>query len=90
MVSHEHICLFHCSQSLDKMTQKYIKASLQFQYKQLYKDYKDAKTMDKAETKYHVIRSWWLSSGAATKKTFTCSPSGWGSDTSVIDNGVVV
>ena len=56
MVSHEHICLFHCSQSLDKMTQKYIKASLQFQYKQLYKDYKDAKTMDKAETKYHVIR----------------------------------
>ena len=24
--------------------------------------------MDDAETKYHVIRSWWLSSGAASKE----------------------
>jgi hypothetical protein len=48
--------------------QKYIKPSLQFQDKQLCKDYKDAKTIDEAETKYHVIRSWWLSSGAATEE----------------------
>ena len=54
MVGHERICLFHWLQSLDKVTQKYIKTSLQFQYKQLCKDYKDAKTIDEAETKYHV------------------------------------
>jgi len=68
MVGRERTCLFHWSQNLDKVTQKYIKASLQFQHKQLCKDYKDAKTMDEAETKYHVIRSWWLSSGAAIEE----------------------
>jgi hypothetical protein len=39
-----------------------------FFYKHICKDYKDAKTMDDAETKYHVIRSWWLSSGAASEE----------------------
>ena len=68
MVARERTCLFHWSASLDKVTQKYIKPSLQFQHKQICKDYKDAKTMDDAETKYHVIRSWWLSSGAATEE----------------------
>ena len=68
MVGRERTCLFHWSQSLDKVTQKYIKTSLQFQHKQLCKDYKDAKTIDEAETKYHVIRSWWLSSGVATEE----------------------
>ena len=57
MVAHEHTCLFHWSANLDKVTQKYIKPSLQFQHKQLYKDYNDAKIMDDAETKYDMIRS---------------------------------
>jgi hypothetical protein len=35
------------------------------QHKQLYKDYKDAKAIDKVQIKYHVIRSWWLSSRVA-------------------------
>ena len=48
------------------MTQKYIKLSLHFQHKQICKDYKDAKIMDDVETKNCVIRSWWLSPGAAT------------------------
>ena len=68
MVARERTCLFHWSASLDKVTQKYIKSSLQFQHKQICKDYKDAVTMDDAETKYHVIRSWWLSSGATSEK----------------------
>ena len=68
MVGRERTCLFHWSQSLNKVTQKYIKTSLQFQHKQLCKDYKDAKIIDEAETKYHVIHSWWLSSGAATEE----------------------
>ena len=55
MVDRERICFFHWLQSLDKVIQKYIKASLWLQHKQLCKDYKDAKTMDEAEIKYHVI-----------------------------------
>ena len=47
---------FHWSVSLDKVTQKYIKPSLQFQHKQLCKNYKDAKIMDNVETKYYIIR----------------------------------
>ena len=33
MVGHERTCLFHWSQNLDKVTQKHIKVSLQFQHK---------------------------------------------------------
>ena len=43
MVSRERRCLFHWFASLDKMIQKYIKPSLQFQHKQICKDYKDKK-----------------------------------------------
>ena len=68
MVAHERTCLFHWSTSLDKVTQKYIKPFLQFQHKQICKDYKDVKIMDDAETKYHVIRSWWLSPGTTSEE----------------------
>ena len=65
MVTCELTYFFHQSASLDKVTQMYIKPSLQFQHKQICKNYKDAKTMDDTETVYHVIRFWWLLSGAA-------------------------
>jgi hypothetical protein len=68
MVARECTCIFHWSASLDTVTQKYIKPSLQFQHKQMCKDYKYTKTMDDAETKYHVIHSWWLSSRVASKE----------------------
>ena len=69
MVTREHTYFFHWSASLDKVTCKYIiKPSLQFQYKQLCKDYKDKKIMDDVETKYYVICSWWLSSRAAIEE----------------------
>jgi hypothetical protein len=68
MVCCERTCLFYWLQNLDSVTQKYTKTSLQFQHNQLCKNYKDAKTIDEAETKYHVIRSRWLSSRAATEK----------------------
>ena len=68
VVARECTCLFHWSASLDKMIQKYIKPFLQFQHMQICNDYKDAKTMDDVETKYHVIHSWWLSSGAALEE----------------------
>ena len=49
MVGCECTCLFYWSQRLDKVTQKYIKTSLQFQYKHLCKDYEDEKIMDEAK-----------------------------------------
>ena len=45
---------FHWSSSLYKVTQKYIKLSLQLQHKHIYKDYKDTQTTDEVETKYCV------------------------------------
>ena len=68
MVARERTRIFHWSANLDKVIQKYIKPSLQFQHKRICKDYKDAKTMDDVETKHHVICSWWLSSGAASEE----------------------
>ena len=55
MVGREHTYLFYWLLNLDKVTQNYMKASLQFQYKQQYEDYKNTKTRDEAKTKYHVI-----------------------------------
>lgn len=68
MEGHECTCLFHWSTSLDKITQKRIKPSLQQQYKQFYKEYKDAKSMEDVEVKYHVMRAWWLSIGATIEE----------------------
>ena len=68
MVACERTCLLHWSTSLDKVTQQHIRLSLQFQHKQICKDYKDAKTMNDAKTKYHVIRSWWFPFGVASKQ----------------------
>ena len=49
--------------------------------------------MDDAGTKYYVIHSWWLSSGAATKEGILGLSDlygiRWDFSISVIDNGVV-
>ena len=55
MVARERTCRCHWCASLDKVTLKYIKLFLQFEDKQISKFYKDAKTMDDAKTKYHVM-----------------------------------
>ena len=67
MEGQEWTFMFHLSANHEKITQKYIKASLQFQYKQLCKEYKDAKAME-THTKYHVIHTWWISSWAINKE----------------------
>ena len=51
MVTRECTYLLHWSISLDKVIQKYIKPFLQFQHKQIYKDFKDVKVIDNVETK---------------------------------------
>lgn len=57
-------CLFHWSAHLDKITQIYIRPSLEHQYKQLCKEYKDARSKEDVDVKYHIIHAWWLSLGA--------------------------
>jgi hypothetical protein len=63
----ERTCLLHWSTSLHCHTQKLIKSDFQHQHTRLCKQYKDSKSMDEAKTRYLAIRSWWLSSGAATE-----------------------
>ena len=55
MVDQECTCFFHWSTSLDKVNTRKHQSWLAFQHKQLWKDYKDTKTIDDANTKYHMI-----------------------------------
>lgn len=57
MEGRQHTCLFHCFTNLDKITQKHIRPPLQQESKQLYKEYKDTKSMGGTDIKYHVIGS---------------------------------
>ena len=65
----ERTCLFHWTQSLEKHTKADIRQDLQSQHRRLFQQYKNAKSMEEAETKYLAIRAWWMSSGAATEQT---------------------
>jgi hypothetical protein len=53
---------------LEKHTKADIRQDLQFQHQILCHQYKNAKSMAEAETKYLAIRAWWMSSGAATEQ----------------------
>lgn len=57
MIGCELTWFFHLSISQNKVTQNYTKPSLQFQHRKICMDYKDTKTIDDVETKYHVIHS---------------------------------
>ena len=46
MFGHNCTGLFHLSTSLDQVTQKFIKPSLQYECKDLCKDHKDTKTIN--------------------------------------------
>ena len=67
MENYERTCSLHWSNSLYKHTQKHIKQSLQQQHIALYKQYKESKLVDEAEIRYLAIRSWRLSSEAASE-----------------------
>ena len=68
MVDRERICLFHWTQSLEKHTKADIYPDLLSKHQRLCQQYKNAKSMEEAETKYLAIRAWWMSSGAATQQ----------------------
>ena len=66
MEGRECTCLFHKTLCLQRATTKNIKLEFYDQYKELCKQWKDAKTQEEAETRYNLIRAWWISFGAAT------------------------
>ena len=66
MPNRTRTCYFHWTQSLEKHTKTYILSSFQDQHRTLCKQYKDARSMAEADTRYFAIRAWWTSSGAAT------------------------
>jgi hypothetical protein len=68
MVDKERTCLFHWTQSLEKHTKADIRQDLQYQHRVLCQQYKNAKSMAEAETKFLAIQAWWMSSGAATEQ----------------------
>jgi hypothetical protein len=57
---------------LEKHTKANIRQDLQYQHRILCQQYKNAKSMAEAETKFLAIRAWWMSSGAATKQVLPC------------------
>ena len=68
MIDRERTCLLHWIQSLEKHTKADICQDLQSQHQKLCQQYKKAKSLSKAETKFLAIWAWWMSSGAATQK----------------------
>jgi hypothetical protein len=67
MENHERTCLLLWTTSLKRHTQKFIKSDMQDQHNRICNQNKDSKTMDEVESRYLAIRTWWLSSGAASK-----------------------
>ena len=68
MKDQERTCLFHWAQSLEKHMKANIRADLQHQHRQLYRQYKNAAIALESETQYLAIRAWWLSSGASSEE----------------------
>ena len=69
MIDRERTCLFHWATSMKQHTERLIKRDLQNQHVKLCRDYKAAKTLDEAESRYLQIKAWWYSSGAASEES---------------------
>ena len=77
MEGREHTCLFHWMLCLQRATTKNIKLEFHDQHKELCKQWKDANIQEEAETRYNVIRAWWVSSGAATSPSAVRALNDW-------------
>jgi hypothetical protein len=67
MVDKEQTCLFHWTQSLYKHTKQLIKHELKSKHKATCFEYKNATSLDEANTCYITIHYWWLSSNITSK-----------------------
>ena len=91
MEGRERTCLFHWTLRLQRATTKNIKLKFHDQYKELYKQWKDAKTQEEAKTRYNIIRAWWVSSGVATSPSAVRALNDWmATGISDIDNGTTI
>ena len=77
MDGRERTCLFHWTLCLQRTITKNIKLEFHDQYKELCKQWKDAKTQEEAETRYNVIKVWWVSFGAATSPSAVRTLNDW-------------
>ena len=68
MVGRERTCLFIGHKVWIRCYRSISRHLCSFSTNNYAKDYKDVKTIDDVETKYHVLCSWWLSSGAAIEE----------------------
>ena len=64
----ERTCFFHITQFLEKHTKQYVVHDLQEQHKHLCIQYKNASSMEEAETRFLAIKVWWTSLGAASEE----------------------
>jgi hypothetical protein len=70
-----NICLVPCLdctqslvvQSLEKHTKSYIKPELQDQHRHLCLQYRNASSIQEAETRYLAIKAWWASSNCTSE-----------------------
>jgi 5'(3')-deoxyribonucleotidase len=69
MVDIECTYLFHWTQSFDRRTKKLMKPELQNQHNILCHQYKNAKSLRKANNIYVAIHCWWLSSEVTSKES---------------------
>src|ERR1700738_5149125 len=67
MEGHERTCFFHWKQSLEKHTKAYIKHEVQDQHRHLCLQYRNASSMQEAETRYLAIKAWWASSNCTSE-----------------------
>ena len=77
MEGREHTCLFHWTLCLQRTTTRNIKPEFHDQHKELCNQWKDAKTQEEADTKYNVIKAWWVFSGAATSPSAVRALNDW-------------
>ena len=90
MVGSECTCLFYWSSSLNKVTKKYIKPSLDFSISKNARTTKTSKQWMKLRLDIMRFNHGGCHLVLQQKEAFLVSPSGWGFGTSVIRNGVVI
>jgi hypothetical protein len=67
MEGRECTFFFHWKQSLEKHTKSYIKYELQNQHRHFCLQYRNALSMEEADTRYLAIKVWWASSNCTSK-----------------------
>ena len=71
MEDRERSCLFHWTQNMVQYTEKYFPEELREQHKKMCNQYRTATTLTEADTLYHALQAWWISTGVLGEKALT-------------------